>query len=122
MPAIFRALCCSSALLLLLTACQGGASDGTVAAGTVAWEMKCVNRVMGTNAKAPVVVVLTNRSFHQRFGSQYDGWYDGTDDMVYLSSHHDGSLLPHELAHHVQHRNGRYLNEAQAREVARLCS
>ncbi len=108
---------CSCCALLLLAACQGDTASR--AGGT---DMKCVNQVMDSNELAPTVVVLTNHDFHQRFGSAYDGWYDGGNDTVYLSSHRDGSLLPHELAHHVQHQKGGFLNEAQARQVARLCS
>jgi len=115
MPANRGMLCCCA--LLLLCACQSSDFGGPL---TQQW--KCVNQVMGSDAQAPVVVILTDREFHQRFGSQYDGWYDGGNDTVYLSSHRDNTLLPHELAHHVQHQEGRYLNEAQSREVARLCS
>jgi len=84
--------------------------------------MDCVNAVMRTNVAMPEVVVLKRSQFAALFGAQYDGYYVGREQRVYLSSRGGGTLLAHELAHHVQIMSGSYINEDEAEYVATRCA
>lgn len=104
---------------LLALAGLGGCLGTPLQPGEIA--MRCINAVMETELPPPEVVVLSEREFARRFGARYDGYYRGGERRVYLSSGRDGSVLAHELAHHLQVAAGGRIDEAQAGEVARRC-
>lgn len=129
----------ASLALLAATVALGGCLGEPMRPGLIA--MRCVNTVMGTEVALPSVTLLREAEFDERFGAEHDGYYLGQTDPalaplesdapaptpgagggVFLSSHRDASVLPHELAHHVQVASGRPLDEAEARAVARRCS
>lgn len=107
-------------LILMLAGCV--TSTGSGPRGFGQQTMACVNKVMNTNVGLPDIVILKRSQFASLFGAQYDGYYVGRERRVYLSSRSDGSMLAHELAHHVQISTGRYINEAEAEQVAMRCA
>ena len=111
---------CLAILATLLAGCV--TASGGKRAGVGQQTMNCVNAVMQTDVAMPDVVLLKRSQFAQLFGAQYDGYYVGREQRVYLSSRAGGSLLAHELAHHVQVMSGRSIDEAEAERVAMRCA
>lgn len=111
---------CLTIFVFILSGCVSSSGSSQRSLGQIT--MDCVNKVMNSNVGLPDIVILKRSQFASLFGAQYDGYYVGREQRVYLSSSGDGSLLAHELAHHVQISSGRYINEAEAEHVAMRCA
>lgn len=110
---------CGGLALLLAAGLLGGCLGTPMRPGAIA--MRCINAVLEADLPPPQVVVLSEREFARRFGAGYDGYYRGGERTVYLSSGRDGTILAHELAHHVQVASGGRIHEGHAESVARQC-
>lgn len=115
-----RACAVSLGLVLSLGACAN--STASVSPSFGQHTLACVNAALDTDADMPEIVVMKRSDFAQRFGAQYDGYYVGREQRIYLSSRGGGSLLAHELAHHARHTAGGYINEAEAEAAAMRCA
>ena len=119
-PGSIASAVCLTIFVFILSGCVSSSGSSQRSLGQIT--MDCVNKVMDSNVALPDIVILKRSQFASLFGAQYDGYYVGREQRVYLSSSGDGSLLAHELAHHVQISSGRYINEAEAEHVAMRCA
>jgi hypothetical protein len=119
-PGSIASKLCLTMGVLLLASCVTAGGGGERSRGQQT--MNCVNRVMNTQVGLPDIVILKRSQFADLFGAQYDGYYVGREQRVYLSSRGDATMLAHELAHHVQVSSGRHINEAEAEQVAMRCA
>ncbi len=83
--------------------------------------LACVNALLQTSVTMPEIVVLKRSDFAARFGAEFDGYYVGREQRVYLSSRRDGTLLAHELAHHARVASGGVIDEPEAENAAMQC-
>lgn len=120
MPRGLRALALGLAGMLFLSGCV--TETARVRSGLGEHTLACVNELLDTDADMPEIVVMKRSDFSQRFGAQYDGYYVGSEQRIYLSSRRDGTLLAHELAHHVRVASGGAINEHEAEFAAMRCA
>ncbi len=105
----------------LLAGCVTSSAHQTTKSTYGQATMACVNALLNTSASLPDIVVMKRSDFAARFGAEFDGYYVGREQRVYLSSRRDGTLLAHELAHHARVVSGGIIDEPEAEQAAMQC-
>jgi hypothetical protein len=106
---------------LQLSGCASGSQPQTAGPDYGKATLACVNALLNTSVAMPEIVVLKRSDFAARFGAEFDGYYVGREQRVYLSSRRDGTLLAHELAHHARVVSGGVIDEPEAENAAMQC-
>lgn len=82
--------------------------------------MECVNYVLGTEAPAPNVVLLTKRDMHEIFGK--DGWYDQATNTAYWHADTAVRITVKELGRAALAQSGQEQDDERLRLAMRRCS